>query len=169
MTDYRRSSAASILIVVVLIIIAAHLIPDLVPWFDTKQHWPLTTVVVGAALLVAGVIAWRLLILPGLLTLATGLILWYQNETNDWSSWAYLWALYPMVVGVGFMMLGALKGRLMAGFQRAGIPFVLGALAFMIVKGLTRGLTLPVDAWALFVLALGVFAIYKSRTSRADS
>jgi len=38
----------------------------------------------------------------GVITTATGLILMYQSITGHWESWAYIWAIYPLL-GAGFL------------------------------------------------------------------
>ncbi|PJF39900.1 MAG: hypothetical protein D6737_07340 [Chloroflexi bacterium] len=46
------------------------------------------------------------LIFPGLMISGTGIILLIQNMTNHWESWAYIWALYPALVGYGMVFVG---------------------------------------------------------------
>lgn len=46
------------------------------------------------------------LIFPGLLTSGTGLILLYQSIFNHYESWAYIWALYPVFIGLGLIFNG---------------------------------------------------------------
>ena len=38
----------------------------------------------------------------GVITTATGLVLMYQSITGNWESWAYIWAIYPLL-GAGFL------------------------------------------------------------------
>ncbi len=38
----------------------------------------------------------------GVITTATGLVLMYQSITGHWESWAYIWAIYPLL-GAGFL------------------------------------------------------------------
>src|SRR5438552_19018391 len=40
------------------------------------------------------------LAVPGTVITGTGLILFYQNITGHWQSWAYVWTLYPLFVGL---------------------------------------------------------------------
>ncbi len=46
---------------------------------------------------------------PAALVTGTGLILLFQSITDYWESWAYLWALYPVFVGVGMWTSGILR------------------------------------------------------------
>ena len=43
---------------------------------------------------------------PGAVITGTGAILWFQNATDNWQSWAYIWALYPVFVGLALMFMG---------------------------------------------------------------
>ena len=45
-------------------------------------------------------------IFPGIIVTGTGLILSYQNMTNHWESWAYIWTLYPVMVGLALRYMG---------------------------------------------------------------
>jgi len=71
--------------------------------------WPLFVLVPGGIFLA---IALRAedeesvkMIFPGVIVTGTGLILAYQNTTNHWESWAYIWALYPVFAGVAMRYL----------------------------------------------------------------
>jgi hypothetical protein len=45
-------------------------------------------------------------IYPGLMVTTTGGILLFQSLTGHWESWAYIWALYPLMVGIGMRYEG---------------------------------------------------------------
>lgn len=72
--------------------------------------WPLLVLIPGLVFLV---IALRSdneetagLIFPGIVVTGTGVILSYQNMTNHWESWAYIWTLYPVFVGMAMRFVG---------------------------------------------------------------
>jgi hypothetical protein len=44
---------------------------------------------------------------PGSILAGIGGIFYYQNLTNDWESWAYIWALIPGFVGIGVSSAGS--------------------------------------------------------------
>ncbi|MCU0498292.1 MAG: hypothetical protein MUF87_13145 [Anaerolineae bacterium] len=46
------------------------------------------------------------MIFPGVILLGTGAILFYQNLTGHWASWAYAWSLYPALIGFGLQFQG---------------------------------------------------------------
>jgi hypothetical protein len=47
------------------------------------------------------------LAIPGSIITTIGLMLFYQNITNHWESWAYSWTVILMSVGVGIFIMGA--------------------------------------------------------------
>jgi hypothetical protein len=51
------------------------------------------------------------LAIPGAMITGTGGILLYQNLTNHWESWAYIWALYPVFLGLALVFMGRRTGH----------------------------------------------------------
>jgi hypothetical protein len=47
------------------------------------------------------------LAIPGSIITTIGLMLFYQNVTNHWESWAYGWTVILMAVGLGIFIMGA--------------------------------------------------------------
>ena len=46
------------------------------------------------------------LAVPGAMITGTGAILFYQNLTGHWESWAYIWTLYPVFLGMALVLIG---------------------------------------------------------------
>lgn len=75
--------------------------------------WPLMIVGGGLAFFVAAFLGGRPaagLAVPGGVITTIGLILFVQNLTNQWQTWAYVWALIPAGAGAGVWLQGALTG-----------------------------------------------------------
>jgi hypothetical protein len=69
------------------------------------------------------------LAVPGAIITGTGGILFYQNLTGHWASWAYIWALYPVFVGLALVFIGRRTGS--ESTERTGDGFVKwGLIAF---------------------------------------
>jgi hypothetical protein len=105
------------------------------------------------------------LVVPGAIVTGTGAILFYQNITNHWESWAYAWALYPVFVGLALTFLGERTdhpetGKIGRGFIRWGsIAFVaLWALFELVIFSgnspfgnlLLPAVLIGAGAWMLF-------------------
>jgi hypothetical protein len=105
--------------------------------------WPFFVVVPGLIFLYNAVTGDKKnagLAVPGAMITGTGAILLYQNLTNHWSSWAYIWALYPVFLGLALVFMGRRTGS--ESSLRTGDGFVKwGLFAF-------------VGLWALFELLI---------------
>jgi hypothetical protein len=95
--------------------------------------WPFFVLVPGLAFLyfaIRGDANAAPLAVPGAIVTGTGAILFYQNFTNHWESWAYAWALYPVFLGLALTFMGERTGNqttlsVGGGFVRWGsIAFV---------------------------------------------
>ena len=137
--------------------------------------WPLFVMIPGFAFLyfaytgdkhVAG------LAVPGTVITGTGLILFYQNITGHWSSWAYAWTLYPLFVGLALRFMAQRTGD--EGTQKAShilvrigaIGFIVGAIFFELMVfgngGIFGSLALPV-----VLVAIGGFMLFANKKSHA--
>ncbi len=133
--------------------------------------WPLLVVVPGLAFLyfaytgdkhVAG------LAVPGTVITGTGLILFYQNITGHWASWAYIWTLYPLFVGLALRFMAQRTGD--EGTQKASsilmrigaVGFIIGAIFFELMifghGGVFGNLALPI-----VLVALGGFLLMSGK------
>lgn len=138
--------------------------------------WPLFIIIPGVALLVAGLaVSGGLgLTIAGTIVTMVGLILFYQNATDHWESWAYAWALVgPFASGLGMVVHGTVHRQtdvvrsgwwpLLSGL---GL-FVAGFIFFEGIIGLS-GDRFPLPDWALpaLLILLGVGVLIWSLTGR---
>jgi hypothetical protein len=125
--------------------------------------WPMFILVPGLLMLAgafgggrAGAAA---LAIPGMITTGTGALLFVQNVTGYWASWSYVWTLYGVFLGMGFMLMGQQfeddsLHRVGRGFVNVSLVlFAVFAFFFEIVIGVSgRG---PLNA--LILIGLGLF------------
>jgi hypothetical protein len=104
--------------------------------------------------------------IPASIVSGIGLILYYQNASGNWASWAYMWALIPGFVGIG-IILAAILGRGGWGRAREGLDLMLTSLLLYalfatIFIPLFGGPSLlgPYGPAALFILA-GLYVIIR--------
>ena len=140
--------------------------------------WPFFIIVPGVGLfLIAVLMAGRGegLAITGSIVAVSGLILLFQDLTDDYESWAYAWALvFPGSVGLGLLLYGLLAGR--PHLVRPGVRttvtglvlFLVGAIFFEGVVGISgrqfgRGTGIVVSA---LVIALGAALLAANLMSR---
>ena len=114
-----------LLILVAGWLIATRIKPDLADILHLTFAWPMWVMFAGAAILVIGLLVGESdMAVPACIVAGIGGILYYQNTTNHWESWAYLWTLIPGFVGVGKILSGIIGGDFMA-FLREGLKLLL--------------------------------------------
>ena len=149
--------------------------------------WPLFVIVPGVALLAAAFVPKPPdglgFAVAGSVVTTVGLLLLYQETTENWESWAYAWALIPMAAGIGISGYGLLTGhRDIAGTGMrlaavAGVLFLVGAWYFNAIFETGRT---PIDIaawWPVVVIGIGALVLGRavlmpaapSRTSSADA
>jgi hypothetical protein len=145
--------------------------------FVGDSGWPLFITVPGVALLVAAFVPTPPdglgFAVAGSVVTTVGLILLYQETTENWESWAYVWALIPMAAGIGITGYGLLTGHrdIAATGVRlatvAGALFLVGAWYFNAVFETGRN---PIDIGAWWpVVAIGIGALVLGRAALTPS
>ena len=157
-----------LLILVAGWLIAVRAVPNLAKIIQLPPfEWPIWVMLSGAILMVIGLLTWyvigtgALLLVIGLLTGAPGMaipacivagiggILYYQNATGNWESWAYMWTLIPGFTGVGSILAGILGEDFKTSVRRGLNTLVISAILFAIFGTFF-------NAWKIF----GVNSVY---------
>lgn len=165
MNNNRRSSLTLGVILVVLggIFIAANLIPSVAVVFQQMNTWPMIIEAVALGLLLLGlVIRVPDMAVPATIVAGIGGILWYQNLTGDWKSWAYIWALIPGFVGVGMLLAKVLGGW--DRYNAADALSIIGTslILFIIFGAFFGGFTWLGPYWPLLLIAAGILIAIRS-------
>lgn len=141
--------------------------------FDPGRYgWPLFIIGPGVLLFSGMFIGGRgagSLAIPGSIVTTIGLMLFVQNLTGRFETWAYSWALIPTAVGVGLQIAGHRDG--IAAMVREGQRLMLIGLTLFAVFGASFELFIfrssPLAPY-LFPLALivGGLALVARNTAR---
>ncbi len=116
------------------------------PPFD----WPIWVVLSGAILLVIGLLVGAPgMAIPACIVAGIGGILYYQNATGHWESWAYMWTLIPGFVGVGSLLAGLLGEDFKASVRNGLNALIISAILFAIFGTFFH-------AWSV----LGIYSTY---------
>ncbi len=163
----RRSALAVGILLIVLggLFLAGQLFPGLFDWVGPLS-WPLIVVAVGVFLFVLGLLVGEPdLAVPACIVGGIGLLLYWQNATDNYESWAYAWTLIPGFAGVGTILAGLLKGDRKAA--RDGLWTVLiSIVAFAIFSSIFRPMfgqpALLGQYWPFLLILLGVILLFQA-------
>src|SRR3990172_3250669 len=109
-----RSSLASafVLIAIGAWFLSVELFPQVKTFAYGRETWPLPIIGIGVLLVSIGLITWVPgLFIPAAIVSGIGGLLYWQNATGNWESWAYAWALIPGFFGIGVGLMGLLEGK----------------------------------------------------------
>jgi hypothetical protein len=169
----QRSRLAAGLLLVLLgaAFLAMQIVPGLAGWFQFNFSWPMILVGIGAAILIVGLLTATPDMAVGACVVAgIGGILYYQNQTGDWQSWAYAWALIPGFSGLGQVIAGLL-GSHQANSIRNGLgQLCISAILFLIFGSIFGrifgGFTWLGPYWPLLLVGAGLFIILRALIRR---
>lgn len=165
MVARQRSSIAFgvILVLAGLWFLAVQAVPGLQQWMNVQAGWPLIIVGFAVVFLLFGIIGG----IPGMAIPASiiggiGLLLWWQNATGNWESWAYAWTLIPGFVGVGVIINGLLGHDTRQSITGGAWLIVISAILFLIFGSFLGGLNLLGPYWPVLIIAFGVLLLVQS-------
>jgi hypothetical protein len=151
----EKKNRTQLVLGLVLIMVAAWLIatrikPDLANILHLTFEWPMWVMLAGAALLVIGLLVGAPdMAVPASIVAGIGGILYYQNATGNWGSWAYMWTLIPGFVGIGQILSGIIGGNFLANLREGLRLLFICAVLFTIFATFF-------NAWTIF----GSFSAY---------
>ena len=164
MDNNRRTSLTGglVLILIGAIFLAFQLVPALQNLIHLEFTWPIIIIIVGLFLLVFGLLVHA----PGMAVPATivagiGGILYYQNATGDWNSWAYIWTLIPGFVGLGTILGGILGMDIRSSLEGGAWLIFISLLMFFIFGSLLGGMSLLGPYWPLLLVFLGLLVLVR--------
>ncbi len=133
--------------------------------------WPFFIIIPGAVLFISALAVdesmGQALAITGGIIITAGTILFYQNLTNHWTSWAYAWALVaPGSIGLAQFIYGSLRKQtkiVKEGRQLLLIGLAIfsgGFVFFELLIGIS-GFRLGRYGWPLLLIALGVVLLVR--------
>jgi hypothetical protein len=140
-----------LLILVAAWMIAARINPTLARYLTLPAFvWPMWVILAGAVLLVIGLLTGAPgMAIPACIVAGIGGILYYQNATGNWESWAYMWTLIPGFVGLGSILAGLLGENFKVSVRTGLNSIIVSALLFAVFGTFFH-------AWTIF----GVYSTY---------
>ncbi len=146
--------------------LAVQFVPQLKAWAD--GNWTLTIIGVGVIFLVVSLLNnIPGLSIPAFIIGGIGGLLYYQNVTGDWDSWAYAWTLIPGFVGFGLLFF-SLQAR-DKGATKAGFILVFISMVFFAIFGSFLGG--PKDLlqyWPILLIVSGLWQMSRAFFGKKD-
>jgi hypothetical protein len=143
--------------------VAAQRVPGLKAWAEIQFQWPFYVIGAGALILVIGLLTGAAnMAIPACIVAGIGGILYYQNHSNDWASWSFLWTLIPGFVGVGTILAGLLGEDTRRNLNRGLNLVILSAALFVVFAAFFQRLYL-LGAYgpAILLILLGLYIIVR--------
>ena len=163
-----RRQRSNIVLGLILVLVGAWFLaqqffPELRLWESLNLDWPFYAVLFWIFLLLVAL----LLGAPGLAVPATvvagiGALLYWQESTGNWESWAYAWTLIPGFVGLGLILAGLLEGNLRAGLRRGGGLVVLSVILFAVFASTLGGPEWLGAYWPALLILIGAWFIVRA-------
>jgi hypothetical protein len=161
-----RIGIGVVLIVLGAWFLAVQLVPGLGAWASINLSWPLIIVAVGLTLLLIGLLGSTPgMAIPASIVTGVGALLYWQNATGNWESWAYAWTLFPGFVGLGTILAGLLGDR---GSSVSGGAWLvlISAVMFAAFGSFLGGPQVFGTYWPLLLIGLGVLLLIRPLTRR---
>jgi hypothetical protein len=129
--------------------------------FSKYTEFPLIMLVIGAGILIVGLVLGQpSMAIPAAIVAGIGGIFYYQETTNNYESWSYMWALIPGFVGVGIVLAGLLGDNTAHNLKRGLNLMVISAVLFLVFASIFGGLDLLGNFGpAILLILLGVWVL----------
>lgn len=168
-----RQNRSSLILGILLILFGGWLVltrqvPALQNWLENNFTWPMWTIGAGLLILLIGLITGAPgMAVPASIVAGIGGILYYQNQTGDFGSWAYMWTLIPGFVGVGVILAGLLGEDTRANLARGLNLVAISVVLFLVFGTFLGGLAILGDyGAAILLIALGIYILARGFVRR---
>ncbi len=161
----RRTNLSFALIMLTLgaWFLAVEFAPGLRDWAYSRANWPLNVIGAGALMLAAGLLTgtpgWAI---PACLVGGIGGLLYWQNATGQWGTWAWAWTLIPGFVGVGIILTGLLRGRPRGALLGGGWTLFASLVLFTIFGSLLGGFRFVSQLWPILLIGAGLLTLARA-------
>lgn len=161
--DTERRSNMALELILLLVggwFLAGQFFPQLANLIPLDYAGPWWVIGVGLLFLVTAVVLRApAMAVPAVMIAGIGGILYYQNSTGDWDSWAYAWAMIPGFGGLGHLIKGLLEGRFMHNLREGAGSILFSLFMFGIFGAFLGGPPILSQLWPLFLIGAGVWIL----------
>lgn len=163
-----RMAIAFFLILTGFWYLAIELFPQVTSFAYGRQTWPIQIIVSGIVLAVLGLVCWTSgLMIPAAIVAGIGGLLYWQNITGRWDSWAYAWALIIIFIGVGISLTGFME-RKRTALLGAGWTIFIGLTLLIVFGAFLGGSDLIQKYWPVAIILLGGLLLVKGSSKQSS-
>ena len=162
MNRRRRTSLVGGVILLLLggWLLALQIVPELESIINIEFSWPWFVIAAGVILLLFGLLTGAPgMAVPACIVGGIGVLLYYQNDSGNWASWAYAWTLIPGFAGIGSILAGILGDNPKRSIRDGINLIVISAVMFIIFGSLLGGLNLLGPYWPALLILLGLWIL----------
>ena len=146
-----------VLVIIGAVFVAANIFPEFSQFLSQANSWPMIIEAVAVGLLILGlIIGVPGMAVPAVIVAGIGGILWWQNSTQQWETWSFLWTLIPGFCGLGMLLAKALGGREQYNVWHALNTIGTSLILFAIFGSLFNGFSFMGPYWPVMLIAAGV-------------
>lgn len=114
--------------------------PSFRDFFEPYTQWPANMLFIGAGILIIGLVTGSPgMAVPAAIVAGIGGIFYYQEMTDSYDSWSYMWALIPGFIGVGTVLAGLLGDNTANNLKRGLNLMVVSAVLFLVFAAFLGG------------------------------
>jgi len=164
---HRRGNLAGALVLILLGVwfLAVQLSPGLRAFAYNRLTWPAIIIGVGVLMGLIGLVTWVPgLLIPACIVSGIGGLLYWQNATGNWASWAYAWALIPGFVGVGVILSGLMRRDRHAVI--GGGWTIFNSLVLLAIFGSFLGGMALFKYWPVLLILVGILLLFQGLLRR---
>jgi hypothetical protein len=136
-------------------------VPSLQAWMEDNFTWPMWVIGAGVLVFLIGLVTGAPdMAVPASIIAGVGGILYYQNMTDDFGSWSYMWTLIPGFVGVGTILTGLLGEHTRRNIGHGLRLLVTSAVLFLVFATFFGGLSILGEyGLPIILILLGVYVL----------
>ncbi len=152
-------------------------VPDFHDLMDKYMDFPMNMFLIGAGIFLLGLMLGSPgLSVPAAIVAGLGGIFYYQQTTEDFSSWSYMWTLIFGFIGVGMIVAGLLGDNTAHNLKRGFNLVILSAVMFLVLSSILGdwallgnfGPSILLILLGLYVLGSGLYRTFRRQEERHD-
>jgi hypothetical protein len=162
----NRQGRTQLALGVILILLGAWFlldksVPAFHSLFNRYTEFPFNMFLIGGGILIVGLVLGQPgMAVPAAIVAGIGGIFYYQQMTEDFTSWSYMWTLIPGFVGVGSILAGLLGDSTAHNLKRGLNLMVISAVLFLVFASFFGGLQMLGNYGpAILLILLGMWVL----------